>query len=153
MVKWVFTARQRFIPSQIETWPSYIKFSGFTHITEVVTLDSILCPDLIENLVNEDWLHNIQEDYRITWFTNPTYLRQRVDWRIGQDQLLAILEHPTEIHEVSNEFEFCGFDIVDDEDGNSVLTNCGPFPGIFNPSDVNRFGLLPDLEHAKCCSC
>ncbi len=92
MTNWFFTVRQRFIPSQIEDWQSYIQFSGFTHITEVVTLDSILCPDLIDDLIDEDWFHNVQADFRVTWFTNLAYLRQRIHWRPGQDQLLAILE-------------------------------------------------------------
>ena len=149
MTNWLFTARQRFVPCQTNNWSSYIKFSGFTHITEVITLDSILCPDLIDDLTDEDWAHNVQADYRITWFTNRTYLRQRINWRVGQDQLLAILEQPIHISEVPPTFQFCGFDILDGDDSNSVLTNCGKFPGIFNPSDVNTFGLLSDLDHAN----
>lgn len=148
MHDWLFTARQCFTPSQ-KDWHSYIRFSGFTHITEVITLDSILCPNLIDTLIDEDWSHNVQADYRITWFTNLSYLRKRVNWRPGKDQLLAILEHPTHIYDVPPAFEFCGFDILDGDDGNSVLTNCGRFPGIFSPSDVNTFGLLSDLDHAN----
>ena len=149
MTNWYFTARQRFISSQTQDWQSYIQFSGFTHIIEVVTLDSILCPDLIDDLTDEDWSHNLQADYRVTWFTDLAYLRQRIHWRPDQDQLLAILESPTHIHEVPSKFEFCGFDIVDEHDGNSVLTNCGQFPDIFSPSVVNSLGLLPNLEQAN----
>ena len=152
MDSWIFTARQRFTPSQTQKWHSYIQFSGFTHVTEVVTLDSILCSDLIDALTDEDWSHNIQADYRITWFTNLDYLRQRISWQTGQHQILAILEQPTHIHKVPPPFECCGFDILDDHDGNSVLTNCGQFleqDAGFTPSDVNQFGLLSDLEHAN----
>ncbi|MEM9483338.1 MAG: hypothetical protein AAGA83_06560 [Cyanobacteria bacterium P01_F01_bin.116] len=149
MTNWFLTARQRFIPSQTKDWQSYIQFSGFTHITEVVTLDSVLCPDLIDDLIDEDWSYNVQADCRITWFTDLAYLRQRINWHVGQDQLLAIMENPTHIHEVPPKFEFCGFDIVDDHDSNSVLTNCGPFPDIFSSSDVNIFGLLSDLDQAN----
>ncbi|ESA34554.1 hypothetical protein N836_16805 [Leptolyngbya sp. Heron Island J] len=149
MNTWLFTARQRFTLSQTNDWDDYMSFSGFIHITELVTLDYILCPDLIEDLIDEDWSHNVRADYRITWFTDLAYLRQRVNWRTGQDQLLAILEQPQHIHEVPPAFEFCGFDIVDDEDGNSVLTNCGRFPEIFIPSEVNQFGLLSNLDHAN----
>jgi hypothetical protein len=149
MINWLFTARERFTPSQIEGWHNYIKFSGFTHITEVVTLDYILCPDLIKDLIDEDWSYNVQVDCRITWFTNPTYLRQRINWHVGQDQLLAILEQPKHLHQVPPKFEFCGFDIVDDDDDNSILTNCGQFPDVFKPSDVNQFGLLSDLNHTN----
>ncbi|MBT9316470.1 hypothetical protein [Leptothoe spongobia] len=149
MPPWLFTARQRFTPSQVNDWHSYLKFSGFAHITEVITLDSILCSDLIDDLIDEDWSHNIQADHRITWFTNLAYLRHRITWRTGQDQLLAILENPTQIHQVPSGFEFCGFDILDDHDSNSVLTNCGPFPSIFSSSDVNTLGLLSDLEKAN----
>ena len=149
MENWIFTARQRLTPSNRKDWDGYIKFSGFTHVIEIVTLDSLLCPDLIEDLIDEDWSHNVQADFRVTWFTDVAYLRQRIHWRVGQDQLLAILEHPTCLHQVPQKFELCGFDIVDDEDGNSVLTNCGQFPGIFSPADVNDLGLLSDLEQAN----
>ena len=149
MDSWIFTARQRFTPSQTQKWHSYIQFSGFTHVAEMVTLDSILCPDLIDALTDEDWSHNVQADYRITWFTNLDYLRQRIRWQTGQHQILAILEQPTHIYEIPPAFEFCGFDILDDHDGNSVLTNCGQFPGIFTPLDVNPFGLLLDLDQAN----
>ena len=152
MKNWLFTARQRFTPSQIKDWDSYIKFSGFTHVTEVVTLDSFLCPDLIEDLIDEDWSYNVQANFRITWFVDFAYLRQRITWRMGQDQLLAMLEQPTYVHEVPQKFEFCGFDILDDENGNSVLTNCGRFSerdAGFIPLDVNQFGLLSNLDHAN----
>ena len=152
MTNWLFTARQRFAPCQTNNWHSYIQFSGFTHVTEVITLDSILCPDLIDTLIDEDWSHNVQANYRITWFTKLDYLRQRISWRPGKDQLLAILEHPTHIYDVPPAFAFCGFDILDGDDGNSVLTNCGQFlerDAGFTPSDVNQFGLLSDLEHAN----
>ena len=152
MTNWLFTARQRFIPSQIKDWDSYIKFSGFTHVTEVVTLDGLLCQDLINTPIDADWSYNVQANFRITWFTDLPYLRQRITWRPGQDQLLAMLEQPTCFHEVPKGFEFCGFDIIDDEDCNSVLTNCGQFSernAGFTPSDVNQFGLLPDLDHAN----
>ncbi|MEM8614659.1 MAG: hypothetical protein AAGF93_21800 [Cyanobacteria bacterium P01_H01_bin.105] len=149
MSNWFFTARQRFTPSQTRDWHSYLQFSGFTHVIEVVTLDSILCPDLIDEIIDADWFHNVQADYRLTWFTNLAYLRQRITWRTGQHQLLAILEHPYQVHEVPPTFKFCGFDILDDHDGNSVLTNCGQFSGIFRPSDVNPLGLLSDLDQAN----
>ena len=151
MSDWFFTARKRFIPSQVKDWDSYIRFSGFTHVAEVVTLDNILCPDLIDNLTNEDWSHNVQSDYRITWFTNLSYLRQRILWRMGY-QLLAIRVNPTCVHNLSPVFEFCGFDILDNQDSNSLLTNCGQFTARdagFTPSDVNQFGLLSDLAHAN----
>ncbi|MGD1857922.1 MAG: hypothetical protein ACFB2W_27110 [Leptolyngbyaceae cyanobacterium] len=149
MAHWWFTARQRFMPSQGKDWHSYVQFSGFTHITELVTLDSFLCPDLVENLIDEDWAHNVQVDFRITWFTDFDYARQRVVWRPGKDQLLAVYEQPARLQKVSSPFEFCGFDIVDGDDGNSVLTNCGRFPQIFMPLDVNQWGLLSDLGQAN----
>lgn len=152
MENWLFTARQRFTPAQTNDWHSYIEFSGFTHVTEIVTLDAILCADLIDEIIDQDWSHNVQADYRITWFSDLAYLRQRINWCVGNDQILAILEQPTQIHAVPAKFEFCGFDILDDHDGNSVLTNCGQFlerSAGFSPSDVNQLGLLSDLDHAN----
>ena len=151
MAQWLFSARQRFTPAH-PGWRSYLEFSGFTHVAEVVTLDSILCADLVETLLEEDWNHNVQADYRLTWFTDVVYLRQRLPWRADQHQILAMAENPTQQQPVPPGFEFCGFDILDGYDDISVLTNCGQFLGQgsgFTPADINPRGLLPDLHRAR----
>jgi hypothetical protein len=147
---WFFTARSRFSPeTNPDGWKSYQDFSGFHHIDELVSADSILCSDLIDEILAEDWQHNVQADHRVTWFTDVDYLKQRIHFDSQRQNILALFERPeTPMSSVPTDFEPCGFDILDSYDSISVLTNCGPFRGIFAASEVNRLGLLSDLDRA-----
>ena len=146
---WLYTVRERFTPAHREDWGQYIEWRGFLHIDELITLDTILCCDRIEDLVPEDWHHNIQADFRLTWFTHLDYLRQRCPLRPGQDQLIAAIENPSQKFSPPAGFTHCGFDILDGEGSISVLTNCGRFPGLCEPTEVNRWGLMDDLAVAR----
>ena len=148
---WLFTARERFGPdTHPEGWRGYLEFSGFRHIQELVSADSILCGDVITELVDEDWDHNVHADYRITLFTNFEYLARRTGVDLIKHNILGILERPTHENEKPpTDFEHCGFDILDSYDSVSVLTNCGKYPGIMDPQEVNQFGLLSNLVRAN----
>lgn len=148
MSEWLYTVRERFTPSSSEHWQGYPAFSGFENVNEVVTLDSILCPDVVSDLVDEDWNHNVLEDFRITLFRNPEYLMARQPLDPTRHQLLAILERPQISDDVPPGLIRCGFDIVDSYVENSTLTNCGPIPEAFDPSIVNELGLISDLATA-----
>ena len=148
MSEWLYTIRERCTPETLKGWKDYIAFSGFTHITELVTLDCIMCPVVIRDLVDEDWNHNIQEAYRIFFFRNAEYLLRRPPLDPVRHHLLALVECPDGTESVPVGFTPCGFDIVDSSFGNSTLTNCGPLPEAFDPSAVNTFGLLSDVQTA-----
>ena len=148
MVLWYYTARKRFSPSTASDWQSYLDFSGFRHIAELVSADHVLCPNLVDEIIDDDWDHNVQADYRIDWFVDLEYLMQRVSFDPRFHNLLALREQPADVATVPVGFEQCGFDILDSYDSISVLTNCGQFPSVFKPSEVNRYGLLDDLARA-----
>lgn len=143
----VYTAVQRFNPS-CPGWQKYIAWSGLTQLREVVSLDDVLCPNLIRELSTEDWEYNVREDYRTHLFRDLDYLLRRVGDRPAN--LLALMANPTEgeVGEFHDDrFAFCGFDLVDVQGGISALVNCGGFDRAFVSSDLNEFGLLAD--HAK----
>jgi len=146
---WLYTARERFTPTNSDRWAEYVTWIGFHHIEELATLDDMLCRDLIDELLDADWSHNVQADFRATWFRDVDYLRQRCPWRIGCDQIIAMVEQPNAEIPPPPGFIACGFEILDGFDSVSVLTNCGQFPGIIDPASVNRWGLLPNLPTAN----
>ncbi|WP_437186773.1 hypothetical protein SH668x_000129 [Planctomicrobium sp. SH668] len=152
MPDWLYTIRERFSPEMNVRppldWTGYLEFSGFSHISELVTLDSMMCPEVITELLDEDWNHNVHEDFRCSLFRDPEYLLVRQPWDAERHQLLAILESPNGSEAVPAGFVRSGFDIMDSYFGNSTLTNCGQLPGIFEPSIVNQFGLLSDFNTA-----
>ncbi len=147
MTDWIYTLRERFTPTSSDGWCSYLSFSGFAHINELVTLDSMMCPNLVTELLDEDWNHNIHEDFRINLFRDLDYLMDRQPLDPIRHQVLAALERPDGSEEVPVGFTRCGFDIMDSYVGNSTLTNCGPSP-TFHPSTVNHWGLLDDSKRA-----
>ncbi len=149
MILWYYTARKRFSPSTADGWQSYLDFSGFHDIVELISADQILCPNLIDDIVDDDWDHNVQTDYRIDWFLDCDYLIRRVNFDSRIHNLLALREQPLDVAIVPAGFEQCGFDILDSYDSISVLTNCGQFSSVFKPSEVNQYGLLEDLARAN----
>lgn len=149
MSDWIYTARERFIPADRKGWSEYVEWSGFDHITELITLDTKLCGDRVDDLKPEDWHHNVQADGRLTWFTDLNYLRQRCPLSSRSDQFIAAVEDPTAQLSPPTGFTQCGFDIVDAEGSISVLTNCGRFPGIFEPADANDCGLIEGIDLAE----
>ena len=148
MIEWVYTIRERLTANPAPRFDGYRKFSGFHHITELVTLDSMMCPDLIDELRAEDWDHNVQRDYRTRFFRSADYLRSRMPFDTAKHQLIAALEDPPAQSVAPSGFKVCGYDIMDAYVGNSILTNCGPIPEAFAPSDVNDWGLIDDRDQA-----
>ena len=144
----MFAAHERFGPSCGESWISYIQWSGFHHISELVSTDEMLCPSVLGELIDEDWHHNIHADFKTYFFRDFEYLKRRIDFDPARHNLLSIIERPDSSTRADGGFEFCGYDILDSYDSVSVLTNCGGFPEIFEASEVNRYGLLDDFSRA-----
>lgn len=145
----MYAAHFRFDPTCGDAWTSFLEFSGFHHIAELVSTDEMVCENVVEELLAEDWQHNIDADYQIFFFRDLDYLKRRIAYDPRRHNLLSIVERPALPTTPEPDFEFCGYDILDSFDSVSVLTNCGPFPGIFEPAEVNRYGLLNDLSRAN----
>jgi len=148
MSEWLYTLRERLTSEMTSRFDDYRSFSGFTAITELVTLDSMMCPDLITELSTEDWSRNVQEDFRTELFYDSNYLLSRQPLDRSKHQIIAACEHPEGTEIVPTGFVFCGHDIMDSYFGNSTLTNCGPIPEAFNPTDVNGYGLIDNRDTA-----
>jgi hypothetical protein len=147
----VFIAKRRFGPDAGERWRSYLAWSGLHHLHEVVTLDAILCPTVPEELVPEDWQHNVHADYRIFFFGSLDYLRRRVAGEAGLHILAAVQDPTAEAVEAGAGpgFEFVGFDLLDVSGDVSALTNCGGWDGVFAGEELSPLGLLTDLDRAR----
>ena len=77
-MKPLFIATERFGASEGERWKSYYEWAQIPNLVEVVSLDSILCPCLVTELVDEDWKHNVHEDSLLEFFYDLDYLLTRV---------------------------------------------------------------------------
>jgi hypothetical protein len=146
----LFVAKRRFDPGAGERWKQYVAWSGLTQLSELVSLDEILCPTVPASLVAEDWKHNVHADYQTSYFRSPGYLRQRVADEPNLN-FLGVLQNPSaEAVErtILPGFEFVGFDLLDIHGDVSALTNCGGYDELFARGELSTQGLLTNLERA-----
>ena len=144
----VFVAKRRFDPGS-GRWARYVDWSGLTQLTELVSLDEILCPTVPETLIAADWEYNVHADYETSHFHSLEYLRRRVasEPRLN---ILGVLRNPSanDLERVALPDGFVGFDLLDIHGDVSALTNCGGFEGVFAGEELSEHGLLTDLERA-----
>jgi hypothetical protein len=125
-----------------------VESSRLTQLREVVTLDAILCPPIVDEILPQDWPHIVNEDFMLTYFTDLDYLLRRIGTE--RDRNLLCLYRNPEAHPSPSDsrFGFEGYDVVDVQGGISALTNCGGFPLAFVNEELNSVGLLPTRERA-----
>ena len=99
--------------SNSQSWQSYVNWSGLTQLREVISFDDMLCPPIIQKLIEEDWHYNLQEDFYIDLFTDLDYLLNRTA-DIESCNILALMHSPKKevSHDLLDErFEFAGYDL------------------------------------------
>lgn len=149
MVTPLFIVTDRFGPQRGAEWDRYIRWSGLSQLTEVVSLDDVLCPSVVGAPLPADWAHIVNEDFMLRYFHDLDYLLARVGSIEGRN-LLALFRNPEVLPRPPRDgFQFEGFDLVDVQGGISALTNCGGFPLAFSNDELNDHGLLATLERAN----
>jgi hypothetical protein len=165
----LFIATERFDPSDGDKWSKYINWAKIPALAEIVSLDAMLCPRLIDRPEDEDWDHIVCEDFRLDYYYHLDCLLRRVEVARRRN-VLGLYRNP-EAHISSapgtGDFRFCGYDLIEEQTQISALTNCGGFPAAFRNEELNSFGLIdgfgrahevrrllaeryPDEAHARC---
>jgi hypothetical protein len=145
----LYIATERFDPAKGVPWDHYVTWSGLSQLRETVTLDAVLCPRVITEILPEDWNEIVNEDFMTDYFISLEYLMQRAGSLDGRN-LLAVYKNPDQKPSVHHSrFQFEGYDLVDVRGGISALTNCGGFPLAFDNAELSAVGLLPSLERAQ----
>jgi hypothetical protein len=146
---YLYVANEQFTPRDAESWSKYIAWSQLAHLSEVVSLDPMLCP-LVLNEIKEDYWSHLSTDYFLaSYFSDlPYMLSQLTD--TSRLNILCVVRNPdTQPVAPSNgNYEFLGYDLVDTEQSASALTNCGGFPDVFLGSELTTSGLLPSHKRA-----
>lgn len=147
MVPW-FIATERFSPDSGDAWTTFIDWSGLAHLTDVVSLDPMLCPPVLPDVKTHYWSHIVNEDFMLGFFTDLAFLQAEI---AGFDDvnLLCVFRNPGRAPTVPAGFEFLGYDLVDVQGSASALTNCGGLPEAFDGSELTVHGLLASLERAQ----
>ena len=131
-------------------WMQYIEFSKLIHLTELVSLDSMLNGQMFEpnQEENGDWNYMIFDDlYETGLFNSLDYVIEKVKEK-EKFNLLAVVKEPTEKceHIKIQDFEFVGYELLDKDYATSALSNCGGFDETFMAADLNRYGLIDSFE-------
>src|SRR6516225_9143668 len=134
----LFIATQRFDPSDGEKWRNYAQWAKIPALTEVVSLDALLCRHLINPPQDEDWQHIVCEHFRLDYFYHLDYLYRRIE-SIRRRNVLALYRNP-DAHitapPASGDFRFVGYDLIEEQTQISALTNCGGFPDVFRNEEL-----------------
>lgn len=134
------------------SWEKYIEWAGLPHLTELVSLDGMLNEVLVEPDHNseDDWKHiHTFNIYETGFFTTPDFVLKKM---VPADKfnLLAVVIEPVEDCKnlAIDGYEFVGYELLDQEFGNSALSNCGGFEETFSSTDLNDKGLIDDFRKA-----
>lgn len=147
----LYIAVQKFSPSHGPGWDEYIAWSGLTQLDEVVSLDGMICPVILEKIKDSYWNHIVNEDYMLNFFTDFDFFMKEV----GTEQnanILGVLYNPTleAVQQgLGDDFRFIGYDLLDQDNSISALTNCGGFPDVFDNAELSTKGLLADYGRAN----
>lgn len=146
-----FIAVEKFGPDSDQAWQEYIAWSGLSHLTEVVSLDILLCAPVVDELIAEDWNYNVQEDYLTEYFRDLDYLLRRLDSLDGIHILAVLLNPESDARHLFTDarFEFLGYDLIERTTSISALTNCGGFEHAFANEDLSPVGLLAAYDDAR----
>lgn len=154
-MKFLYTARGKYDQNNFDTftWNQYKEWSGIHHLEELVSLDGMLNEFLVEpDYDNEDdwnFIH-ISENLQTGFFTELDFVFKRLS-KTENYNLLAVVIEPAEPCEkiILPDYEFIGYDLLDQDFSISALTNCGGyFNETFLPSELNKKGLLNNYNKA-----
>jgi hypothetical protein len=77
----LYTAVKACSPETRADWPGYIAWSGLTQLREIISLDTLLCPNVFQKpptLTDEDWKHNVKADFKTHLFYDLDHVLRRV---------------------------------------------------------------------------
>lgn len=134
------------------SWKKYLDWSKLSHLREVISLDTMLNEVLVkpDHNYTDDWNHIITQNlYETGCFTDLDYVIKKVQPML-RFNLLAVIQEPVkECNSITvKDFEFVGYDLLDQSYDTSALTNCGGFDETFSASDLNELGLISDYGKA-----
>ena len=151
-----YIAVEKFSPKDGQKWEEYIRWSGLSQLTELVSLDICLCNRVLSEFTTDDYKHFNQGPYLSGFFQDLGYLLKRVGSKTNVQILAAARDPSSETINLlpDSRFEFKGYDLLEVEDlagstGISALTNCGGFDKSFSNSELSEVGLIKRFARVR----
>ncbi|MBC9913036.1 hypothetical protein ICL55_21535 [Chitinophaga varians] len=151
---YLYTARARFDKNHTDdfSWSGYIQWSRLEQLTELVSLDTGLNEVLVEpdRDSDEDRKEIVLEScYETGLFRTQEYVLRKKNGPEKFSLLAVVIEPESDCALIHLEnYEFLGYELLDQYYDTSALTNCGGFDETFLPGDLNEFGLIDHYEKA-----
>lgn len=148
-----YTARKKFTCDS-ENWLDYLKWAKlYTVGKELITLDFGLCEPVIKTDFESESFNEVAVVSENSYFT---YCFNSLDFvlsntaSLSEYNILAVVYNPsTECSDYNiNNFVFVGYDLMDQSNDTSSLTNCGGFEDVFDNNLLNAYGLINDFATA-----
>ena len=95
----------------------------------------------------DDWnfIHLVGQ-IQTGFFTTPDYVFKRLKANSKFNLLSVVIEPEQDCSEIKiRDYEFVGYDLLDQDFSISALTNCGGFDESFLSTDLNEKGLIDDF--------
>ncbi len=150
-IKRLYIAVEKFSPTHGLGWEEYIAWSGLTQLDEVISIDGMICPFILDEIKDSYWPHIVNEDNMLNFFTDFHFFMSELG-KATNANILGVLRNPTpeDMQQgFGNDFHFVGYDLLDHDHSISALTNCGGFPDAFDNAELSTKGLLTDYGRAK----
>ena len=150
LIQPLFIAVAPFGPADGEKWQKYLQWARIPRLTEVISLDSMLCERIVTELKTEDWPHIVNEDFRLNYFLDFAYLLRRTA-NTPLRHILGVYRNPNShiTRPPAGHFIFAGYDLIEEMTQISALTNCGGFPDCFSNAELNNCGLVDSFDRAE----
>lgn len=138
----LYTIIQSFSSTDVMKWVNYTEWRG-VNFERFDSIDGILRPSLYEPEEDIDWLHVVNENFKLHLITDLKFARLKHK-QIGKGDIVGLA---FENHDVEHE-SFLGFDIIDGYCDVSLLTNWGNDVEVINQSLASN-ALVKDFCTAK----
>jgi len=133
-----------FGPNDSDRWHRYIAWRGLK-LTRFDSVDGILRPAYFLPQTEEDWMHCVNENFKLNLLTDEAYARQML--RRYDEATLAGVEIELET-DYQPKDRLLGYDIIDGYCDVSLLTNWGADEeGLFT-NHIMSNGLIGDIVQA-----
>ena len=150
-----YTARAVFANDYDEDglgWEGYRAWRNLPHLTEVVSLDCLLNKNLVpygQNNFKYSEFPISREDRGTNFYESLDFVLKCKEPRERFNLLAVAIEPEEDCRNVKlNDFEFIGYDLLDDWYSISTLTNCGCIIPPYMPADLNQYALLNNFTKA-----
>lgn len=145
----LYIALEKFDQSSAAEWHEYIKWSGLFHLTETMSLDGMLNKIVLSETKDNYWSHIVTEDYMLHFFTNLDFMLSQMDDTRNLNVIGTVKAPAEDVSRLAwDGFTFCGYELLDQDNDISALTNCGGFPDAFQNDELSNQGLILDFERA-----